>query len=139
VAEWLTVEVVDAAVPASEWHRAHGEALVETAVTSSAVYWDWHETRWGGVLELVFPDDDRLDRFRRAPALLAALDAAPDPVHGLAVYRGRGGASGSRVPRHPNLLPVAGAAAWPLPEEERHLGTGPGRYDVADGDPQQTG
>jgi hypothetical protein len=133
VAEWLTVEVVDAAVPASEWHRAHGEALVETAVTSGAVYWDWHETRWGGVLELVFPDDDRLDRFRRSPALLAALDAAPDPAHGLAVYRGRGGGAGARLPLRPRPRPVAGSAEWPPPGEERFLGPGPGRYDVATG------
>jgi hypothetical protein len=137
VAEWLTVEVVDAAVPASGWRRAHGEDLVETAVTWGAVYWDWHETPWGVVLELVFPDDDRLAGFRDSPALLAALDAAPDPVHGLAVYRGRGGTAGAREPRHPRPLPLAGAAAWPLPGDDLHLGTGSGRYELptADGLP----
>jgi hypothetical protein len=133
VAEWLTIEVVDAGVPASGWQRAHGEDLVETAVTHGAVYWDWHETRWGVVLELVFPHDERLDRFRRLPALLAALDAVPDPVHGLAVYRGRGGGSGARVPRCPRPHPVAGAAAWPLPDADRFLGTSAGCYDLADG------
>jgi hypothetical protein len=131
-AEWLTIEVVDAGAPASGWRSAHGEALVEAAVTRGALYWEWHETRWGVVLELVFPDDERLDRFRRLPALLAALDAAPDPVHGLAVYRGRGGGSGARVPRRPLPRPVAGAAAWPLPDDDRFLGTSAGRYDVAD-------
>jgi hypothetical protein len=138
MAEWLTIEVADAVVPASAWRRAHGEDLVETAVTHGAVYWDWHETRWGVVLELVFPDDERLDRFRRLPALLAALDAAPDPVHGLALYRGRGGASGARVPRHPGPRLTAGAAAWPLPDEERFLGTSAGRYDLAAGDQPET-
>ena len=134
MAEWLTIEVVDAGVPASAWQRAHGEDLVETAVTSGAVYWDWHETRWGVVLELVFPDDERLDRFRRLPALLAALDAAPDPVHGLAVYRGRGGGSGARVPRSPRPRPMTGAAAWPRPDDDRFLALSAGRYDLAGGD-----
>jgi hypothetical protein len=130
VPEWLTVEVVDAAVPASGWQRAHGEDLVEAAVTSGAVYWDWHDTRWGVVLELVFPDDERLGRFRRSPALLAALDAVPDPVHGLAVYRGRGGTAGAREPRRPRPLPASGAAAWPLPEADRWLGSAAGRADL---------
>jgi hypothetical protein len=138
MAEWLTIEVLDADVPASTWRRAHGEALVETAVTHSAVYWDWTETRWGVVLELVFGDDETLDRFRRLPAVLAALDAAPDPAHGLAVYRGRGGASGARVPRHPVPRPVADAAAWPLPEPDRFLGTTAGRYELADDEREHT-
>jgi hypothetical protein len=139
MAEWLTIEVVDAEVPASAWQRAHGEGLVETAVTHGAVYWDWHETPWGVVLELVFDDDERLDRFRRLPALLAALDAAPDPVHGLAVYRGRGGASGARVPRHRGPVPGVGAAEWPLPDAECFLGTSAGRFDLADGDREPSG
>jgi hypothetical protein len=132
--EWLTFEVVDADVPASGWRSAHGEGLVEAAVTGGAVYWEWHETRWGVVLELAFPDDERLDRYRRLPAVVAALDAVPDPAHGLAVYRGRGGGSGARVPRRPRPRPVAGAAAWPPPDEERYLGMDLGRDDLADGD-----
>jgi hypothetical protein len=134
VPEWLTVEVVDAAVPASGWQRAHGEQLVETAVTSGAVYWDWHETRWGVVLELVFPDTERLDLFRRSPALLAALDAAPDPVHGLAVYRGRGGTAGAREPRHPRPLSSSGGAAWPPPDDDGYLRVLAGGYDPTDRD-----
>lgn len=134
MAEWLTIEVVDAGVPASAWQRAHGEDLVETAVTHGAVYWDWHETRWGVVLELAFPDDERLDRFRRLPALLAALDAVPDPLRGLAVYRGRGGTSGTRVPRNRGPRPAAGAAAWPLPEADCFVGTTGGCYDRVNGD-----
>jgi len=113
--------------------------MVETAVTSGAVYWNWRETRWGVLLELVFPDDERLDGFRRLPALLAALDAAPDPVHGLAVYRGRGGGSGARVPRSPRPSPVAGAAAWPRPDDDRFLGTSAGRHDLAARAPEVKG
>jgi hypothetical protein len=25
-------------------------------------YWEWHDTRWGVVLEVVVDDDDRLER-----------------------------------------------------------------------------
>jgi hypothetical protein len=129
--EWLTIEVVDAGAPASGWRTAHGEGLVEAAVTHGALYWEWFETRWGVVLELAFPDDERLDRYRRLPAVTAALDAVPDPAHGLAVYRGRGGGAGARLPRRPRPRPVSGSAEWPPPDEERFLGPGPGRYDVA--------
>jgi hypothetical protein len=44
----------------------------------------------------------------------AALDAVPDPVNGLLVYRGRGGGAGARRPRRPK--PSAGAGALELPE-----------------------
>ena len=44
----------------------------------------------------------------------AALDAVPDPVNGLLVYRGRGGGAGSASPRRPR--PSAGAGAISLPE-----------------------
>ena len=98
MAEWLTVEVFDAeGVPASRWQDAHGNDLVEAAITHGARYWEWHETRWGVVLELVFDDDETLERYRELPAVVAALDAVPDRVSGLLVYRGRGGgASKSR-------------------------------------------
>ena len=47
-----------------------------------------------------------------APA--PALDAVPDPVNGLIVYRGRGGGAGSVSPRKPR--PSAGAGAMALTE-----------------------
>ncbi|MGY1604980.1 hypothetical protein [Geodermatophilus sp. SYSU D00815] len=133
--EWLTVEVLDAgsgatAFPASLWQHAHGNDLVEAAVTHGALYWEWHETRWGVVLELVFPDDERLERFRDLPAVRAALDAVPDRVSGLLVYRGRGGGAGSPVPRRPRPKPVAGAAGWPEPDEFRFLAAEHGSADL---------
>ncbi len=115
MAEWLTVEVLDGGEPASSWRRAHEDGLVEAAITQGARYWEWHDTRWGVVLEVVFDDDDRLERFRALPAVRAALDAVPDPLAGLLVYRGRGGGAGARVPRRPRPRPVAGAAALPEP------------------------
>jgi hypothetical protein len=48
----------------------------------------------------------------RAPGRPCPLDAVPDPANGLVVYPGRGGGSGSRVPRHPRpLLNVRGCSA----------------------------
>jgi hypothetical protein len=128
VPEWLTIEVLDGEAPASEWRRAYENVLVEAAITHGATFWDWHATRWGVVLELVFDDDDRLERYRALPVVRAALDAVPDFAHGLIVYRGRGGGAGAPVPRRPRPLPVAGAAPLPIAEPERfvRLGSEPG-------------
>jgi hypothetical protein len=119
--EWLTIEVFDGEAPASGWRLAHENALIESAITHGATFWDWHVTRWGVVLELVFDSDERLERYRSLPVVRAALDAVPDRAHGLLVYRGRGGGSGALVPRHPRPRPVAGAAALPEPEADRHV------------------
>jgi hypothetical protein len=125
VPEWLTIEVLDGTVPASEWRRAYENVLVESAITHGVTFWDWHDTRWGVVLELVFEDRDgdadRLALFRGLPVVQAALDAVPDRLHGLIVYRGRGGGAGDLVPRHPRLLPVAGAAPLPTAAPDEFL------------------
>jgi hypothetical protein len=68
------------------------------------------------VLEVAFEDEWRWERFYGLPAVRAALDATPDPVGGLAVHRGRGGAAGTRLPRRPR--PLAGAGAVELPEPD---------------------
>lgn len=132
MAEWLTVEVFDAeGFPASRWQDAHGNDLVEAAITHYAVYWEWHATRWGVVLELAFGDDEKLERYRQLPAVQAALDAVPDRVRGLMVYRGRGGGAGATVPRRPRPRPVAGSAEWPPFEPEIYVGLGPAVFDRA--------
>lgn len=125
--EWLTVEVFDGEIPASKWREGYETALVEAAITHGASFWDWLETRWGVVLELAFADDERLESFRALPVVRAALDAVPDRVHGLLVYRGRGGGSGALVPRRPRPHPAAGAAALPepAPAESFRLGSDP--------------
>jgi hypothetical protein len=117
VSEWLTIEVFDGAFPASQWRFAHSESLLEAAITHGALDWVWHEHRWGVVLELEFADDERRDRFRSLATVRAALDAVPDPLSGLLVYRGRGGGSGARVPRRPKPAPMAGAATADVPED----------------------
>jgi len=107
---WLTIEVQHGEIPADGWRRAHGERLIEAALTNGAKDWSWHTPRWGVILELEFSDDEARDGFRDLPAVTAALDAVPDPVLGLLVYPGRGGGSGAGKPRRPRPAPVAGAA-----------------------------
>jgi hypothetical protein len=70
------------------------------------------------ILEIAFTADADWARFRALPAVQAALDAVPDPVNGLLVYRGRGGSSGRAVPRRPKPKLGGGAAALPTPLEE---------------------
>jgi hypothetical protein len=120
--EWLAIEVFDAEVPASSWRRAHDDFLSEAALTNGASVVDWFTTRWGVVVEFGFGTDEQLERFRRLPAVRAALDAVPDPVSGLLVYRGRGGGAGALVPRRPRPAPVAGAAPLPVAEPDERVG-----------------
>jgi len=119
---WLTVEVFDAATPASGWLRSWHDRLVETALSSGAIYWDDHVHSWGVVIEFTFADEAARDRFRAHPTLLAALDAAPDPVNGALVYPHRGGGTGAREPRRPRPTPMSGAASLPEPEPLVSLG-----------------
>jgi hypothetical protein len=114
--EWWSIEVFHGQGSAARWKDAYGAALVEAALTNGAVDWAWHEHRWGVVLEVAFLDEWRWQCFYELPAVQAALDAAPDPVRGLLVHRGRGGAAGTRLPRRPR--PLAGAGAVELPEPE---------------------
>jgi hypothetical protein len=116
--EWWSIEVLNGQGSAARWKNAHGEALVEAALTNGAVDWAWHEYRWGVVLEVAFADEWRWGRFYGLPAVQAALDATPDPVGGLAVHRGRGGSSGARQPRRPRPLAGAGAVELPEPDPE---------------------
>lgn len=116
---WLTIEVFDGRHSASRWRLSHGDALTEAALTNGAEQWCWHEHRWGVVLEVEFTSEERRDAFRELPAVTAALDAAPDK---LLVYPGRGGGSGTRVPRRPRPRPTAGAGAVPVPSERVRMG-----------------
>jgi hypothetical protein len=112
---WFSMEVLDGAMSAALWSEAHGDALIESAFLSGATDWNWHHHTWGIVLELEFDDDAAWDRYMELPAVRAALDAVPDPVSGLIVYRGRGGTSGAPSPRRPKPLAGAGSAELPIP------------------------
>jgi hypothetical protein len=115
VTAWYSIEVFDGATPAAMWAESYRDLLTETALTHSATDWSWHQHTWGVVFEVSFADESAWENFTNLPAVQAALDAVPDPVTGLIVYRGRGGSSGSPFPRRPRPLAGSGSAALPLP------------------------
>jgi hypothetical protein len=110
-ADWWSIEVLNARTPAAEWRDAYAPALVESAVTNRSLAWEWHTFTWGVVFELSFSDEEDWLSWRALPGTRAALDAVPDPVSGLLVHRGRGGASGAYVPRRPRRSPGSAAQA----------------------------
>ncbi|MGH3168921.1 MAG: hypothetical protein ACRDN0_23945 [Trebonia sp.] len=117
-AEWWSIEVFHGdKLPASRWKDEYEDALTEAAVTSGALYWDWHEFSSGVVFEVCFASDEQWEAFRAVLAVRSALDAVPDS-NGLLIYRGRGGASGGRFPRKPK--PAPGSASLELEEPRRH-------------------
>ncbi|MGP8000413.1 MAG: hypothetical protein ACLPKI_24295 [Streptosporangiaceae bacterium] len=114
MAEWWSIEVFDGEFPATQWRDSYSARLIESALAHGATDWEWHIHRWGVVFEMTFPDEGQWAVFRALPGTAAALDAVPDPVNGLLVYRGRGGSAGAAAPRRPR--PTAGAGAMALPE-----------------------
>jgi hypothetical protein len=114
---WWSIEILDGRFSAELWYDAHGPALVEAALTNGAVDWSVHRHPWGLVFEVRFRDDDAWTSFRHLPGVRAALDAVPDPVSGLLIYRGRGGTAAAGEPRRPRPTLGAGAASLPEPVE----------------------
>jgi hypothetical protein len=114
MAEWWSIEVFHGDFSAERWRDSYSSAFIESAITHGAVDWAWHVHRWGVVFEACFLDDAGWEAFRGLPQVRAALDAVPDRINGLLIYRGRGGGAGipSRRPRRPG----AGAGALELPE-----------------------
>jgi hypothetical protein len=115
MADWWSVEVFHGEkFRATRWKDSYSASLIESAISHGAVEWSWIEHRHGVVFEVCFTSDAQWDAFRSLPAVRAALDAVPDPVNGLLIYRGRGGGAGAGRPRRPR--PTAGAGAVQLPE-----------------------
>ena len=127
MAEWWAIEVLNGDASASWWHDEHASELLEAALTNGARDASWHRHRWGVSFEVLFESEEQWEAFRNLPAVRAALDAVPDPVNGLLIYRGRGGGAGSRMPRKPKRPPASGAMELVEGPAERRLdltGTG---------------
>jgi hypothetical protein len=113
---WWSIEVLDGgAFPAGRWKDAHGASLIEAALSRGAKDWNWHEHHWGVIFEVAFADSADWAGYRQLPAVVAALDAVPDPINGLLIYQGRGGSSSSGEHRRPR--PKQGGGAAPVPAE----------------------
>jgi hypothetical protein len=123
MAEWWSIEVFSGdKLPASGWRYAYEDELTEAAITNGALYYEWHDTEYGVIFEILFPGDAEWESFYGLPAVRAALDGVPDPVDGLLIYRGRGGAAGGTKPRKPKPAPGAAALELEEPVEERRVG-----------------
>ena len=121
MAEWWSIEVLHGESSAYRWQEEHDSELIEAALTNGARDGVWHADSWGVVFEVCFETEDEWLAFRALPVVRAALDAVPDSVNGLLVYRGRGGSSASGKPRKPRPAPGVAAMALPEPEEELYL------------------
>ena len=121
MAEWWSIEVLHGGFSAFRWQEQHDSALIEAALTNGAVDGSWHADRWGVVFEICFVNEERWETFRSLPVVRAALDAVPDPVNGLLVYRGRGGGAGTRKPRKPKPAPSVSTVSLPEPQAAQHL------------------
>ena len=121
MAEWWSIEVLHGPSSAFSWRAEHDSALTETALTNGARNWSWHRDSWGVVFEVLFDSQEQWEAFRALPAVRAALDAAPDPVNGLLIYRGRGGGAGPRNPRKPKPAPSASSLSLPEAQAEPYL------------------
>ena len=121
VAGWWSIEVLHGEVSAFRWQEQHDSALIEAALTNGVRDGAWHADRWGVVFEVLFDTDEKWEAFRGLPVVRAALDAVPDPVNGLLIYRGRGGGAGAREPRRPTPAPSSAAVSLPEPADEPYL------------------
>jgi hypothetical protein len=77
MSEWWSIEVFSGdKLPASGWRYAYEDELTEAAITHGAMYYEWHDTEYGVIFEVLFRDDEQWEAFRALPAVRAALDAA---------------------------------------------------------------
>ncbi|MBY8876466.1 hypothetical protein [Actinacidiphila acidipaludis] len=117
-ADWWSIEILDAEhamTSAADWRDAYAQSLAESLVTNGASSWEWYTFSWGVVLEVAFTEERAWQDWKALPGTRAALDAVPDPLAGLLVHRGHGGASGRYVPRTPAIPPAADRVALPEP------------------------
>jgi hypothetical protein len=121
MADWWSIEVLHGEFSAFQWQASYDSALIEAALTNGALDGSWHADRWGVAFEVCFETEAEWEAFQALPVVRAALDAVPDPINGLLIYRGRGGSSAAGKPRRPRPAPSAGAIALPEPVADPYL------------------
>jgi hypothetical protein len=121
MAEWWSIEVLHGELSAFQWQQAYDSDLIEAALTNGALDGTWHADEWGVAFEVCFESQEQWEAFRELPVVRAALDAVPDPVNGLLIYRGHGGSSAAGKPRRPRPAPSAAAVSLPEPEPDRYV------------------
>ncbi len=113
----MSLEIFNGSFAASLWADAHGDSLVETAVTSGALDWDLKRTAWGVVFEVAFKTEAEWEQYRNTEAVRNALHTAPDAQSGVLIYRGRSLDGGRGAFPKPKPRAGSGAAALALPFE----------------------
>jgi hypothetical protein len=121
MADWWSIEVLHGELSAFQWQQAYDSDLIEAALTNGALDGTWHADQWGVAFEVCFETEEEWEAFRELAVVRAALDAVPDPVNGLLIYRGRGGSSAAGKPRRPQPAPSAAAVSLPEPEAEPYI------------------
>ena len=116
MAEWWSIEVFNGESSAVAWRDERASDMIEAALTNGALDASWQTGPWGVAFEVLFASEEQWEAFRALPVVRAALDAVPDPVNGLLIYRGRGGGAGAGKPRRPRPSPAAGAVGLPEPQ-----------------------
>jgi hypothetical protein len=111
MAEWWSIEV-RGEPSAVRWKATYSPSLIQSANSTGAVDWAWHEYRWGVVFEAAFDDQAQWEAFRALPSVQAALDAAPDPINGPLVHRSD---RRSQPPSPQRPTPLAVGVALPEP------------------------
>jgi hypothetical protein len=140
MADWWSIEVLHGEFSAFQWQGSYDSELIEAALTNGALDGSWHADRWGVAFEVCFETEAEWEAFRALPIVRAALDAVPDPINGLLIYRGRGGSSAAGKPRRPRPAPSTSAMALPEPEADPFLDvTAIGPADLALADPAPVG
>jgi len=85
---WLTLEIYHGEVTSADrWRDERGESLIEAAITNTAREWQWHNLRWGVILEVLFDNEQTRDALRDLPAVVAALDAVPTCLRAPRLHR----------------------------------------------------
>ncbi len=116
MAEWWSIEVLHGESSAVAWRDERASDMIEAALTNGARDASWQTGPWGVAFEVRFSSEEQWEAFRALPVVRAAMDAVPDPVNGLLIYRGRGGGAGAGKPRRPRPSPAAGAVGLPEPQ-----------------------